>query len=144
MGHSFGGIVSLFNNAHDGHPTAVVDISGDALSWGNNPTLDTSLETAVQAAKKPLFCFQPRNEIHIQPTQQFSQVALDNGERTQAALFPPSIPKHADGILCTSQEIAEQAEDCAADDVHINFVIDPGQVAHWGPAVLAFLRLYGS
>jgi len=143
MGHSFGGIVSLFNNVLDSRPTAVVDISGDALSWGSNPALDTGLETAVQGGRKPLFCFQPRNEIHIQPTQRFSQVALDNGQRTQAALFPPSIPKHADGTLCTSQEIADQSEDCAADDVHINFVIDPGQVAHWGPAVLAFVRLYG-
>ncbi len=143
MGHSFGGIVSLFNNALDGRPTAVVDISGDALSWGGNPALDTGLENAVLTAKKPLFCFQPRNEIHIEPTQHFSQVALDSGQRTQAALFPPSIPKHADGTPCTSQEIAEQATDCTADDVHINFVIDPSQVAHWGPAALAFLRLYG-
>jgi hypothetical protein len=96
MGHSFGGMVTLFNNNVLTNHRAAVDIAGASESWdyfdrddGNNTPDESAsidkLRAAVRGANKPIFFFEPKNDVSLRPTVVLSKVAGDHSERYQAA-----------------------------------------------------------
>jgi alpha-beta hydrolase superfamily lysophospholipase len=136
MGHSFGGMVTLFNNNVLTNHRAAVDIAGASESWdyfdrddGNNtpddsPSID-KLRAAVRGANKPIFFFEPKNDVSIRPTVVLSNVAGNHEERYQAAIYGP-VPGARDG-----------------EEAHGKFVTDHDEVQKWGPAVIEFLSRFG-
>jgi hypothetical protein len=136
MGHSFGGIVTLFNNKLLTNHNAAVDIAGASESWDyfddedgddtpdNSPSI-TTLKNAVRGAQKPIFFLEPKNDVSIRPTVVLSSVAGNNSERYQAAIYPP---------------VADVLSSAGA---HGKFVTEHDQVIKWGPAVIEFLARNG-
>jgi pimeloyl-ACP methyl ester carboxylesterase len=141
MGHSFGGIVSLFFNMLSGDDTrAIVDISAGAQSWQGNAYLREQLVAAVGAAQRPIFFLQPKNDVSTLPTADLSNVAAHRNMRWQAAIFA-DVP---DALIEPCEEDpADPEEDSCADKAHARFVTDATQVAKWSPAVVDFLRRMG-
>ncbi len=141
MGHSFGGIVSLFFNMLSGDDTrAVVDISAGAQSWQGNAYLREQLAAAVGAAQRPVFFLQPGNDVSTLPTADLSNVAAHRNMRWQAAIFA-DVPQSL--IQPCEVDPADPEEDSCADKAHAKFVTDPTQVAKWSPAVVDFLWRMG-
>ena len=95
IGHSFGGIVTIFSNARDLGQRAVVDVAGGSQSWprpqenaDGNPTTVHDMEEAVRNAVAPIFFFEPMNDRSIDPTIHLARVAGHNCKQFQSALFP--------------------------------------------------------
>ena len=141
MGHSFGGIVTLFNNNLLTNHRAAVDIAGASESWdfydgddGNNtPDESVSIEKlkdAVRGANKPIFFFEPKNDVSLRPTVVLSKVAGDHEERYQAAIYGPVPPDPGERSIDPTH-------------AHGKFVTDHDQVQKWGPAVIEFLSRFG-
>jgi predicted dienelactone hydrolase len=137
VGHSFGGMVTLFSNNILTAHNAAVDIAGASESWDAfdnddgalddcSTTLDW-LKNAVRGANKPIFFLEPKNDASIRPTVVLSKVAGDANERYQAAIYGP-VPLDPD-------------ED--SKDAHRKFVTQQDQIEKWGPAVIEFLARYG-
>ena len=126
IGHSYGGITSIFTNALPGYQQAVVSLSGDAESW-NNDALRDLLYNSIDNAKSPLFFIQPKNDVDISPTAEFFRRAAGypNNTRSQAAIYPPV-------------SYAPTGE-CA----HICFVYDDKFIKAWGNTVIDFLKRNG-
>jgi pimeloyl-ACP methyl ester carboxylesterase len=154
MGHSFGGIVSLFFNMLEGDDTkAVVDISGGAQSWGQTDPgdyLQQQMKDAVDHATRPIFFMSPMNDASRLPTIELAYRAGLRNMRWQAAIFP-NVPDEL--LVCN-----DTGEACPCDDpdvegpdllrscndvAHGKFVSDPTQVQKWAPAVFEFLRRMG-
>lgn len=154
IGHSFGGIVSLFFNTLDGDDTkAVVDISGGAQSWGDNDPADylqSQMKDAVDNATRPIFFMQPMNDVNRLPTMELSYRAGLRNMRWQAAIFP-KVPDEL--LVC-----ADTGNPCPCDDpdvpgpdlgtscedvAHGKFVTDETQITKWAPTVVDFLRRMG-
>ena len=137
MGHSYGGMVTLFNNNLLTTHKAAVDIAGASESWdaydNEDGSLDNSsasidvLKAAVRGANKPIFFFEPKNDVSTRPTIVLSKVAGDADERYQAAIYGP-VPLDP-GETTT--------------DAHSKFVTEQDQVEKWGPAVIEFLARHG-
>jgi len=141
MGHSFGGMVTLFNNNLLINHRAAVDIAGASESWdyfdaddGNNtPDESASIETlkaAVRGANKPIFFFEPKNDVSLRPTVVLSKVAGDHSERYQAAIYGPVPPDPGERSIDPTH-------------AHGKFVTDPDEIQKWGPAVVEFLSRFG-
>ena len=141
MGHSFGGMVTLFNNAVMNDHRAAVNIAGASESWDyfdeddglNTPDNSQSiriLKSAVRSANKPIFSFQPKNDVSIRPISVLSAVAIDDLQRHQAAIYGPVPPDPGDERIDT-------------ETAHGKFVTDAGQIEKWGPAVIEFLARFG-
>jgi hypothetical protein len=79
----------------------------------------------VRDASKPIFFFEPKNDVSIRPTVVLSKVAGDHSERYQAAIYAP-VP----GVR-------------AGEEAHGKFVTDHDEVQKWGPAVIEFLSRFG-
>jgi pimeloyl-ACP methyl ester carboxylesterase len=143
MGHSFGGIVSLFFNMLSGDDTrAVVDISGGAQSWESNEYLQQELKNAVDNAERPLYFLQPRNDASRLPTAHLSFRAGLRAMRWQASIFAP-VP---DSLIqpCPRPDPNDPTRELSCGDVaHGKFVTDATQVATWAPVVLEFLQRMG-
>jgi dienelactone hydrolase len=128
MGHSYGGIETVYTNAMDVGQRVAVDFCGASESWSVNTSEHTALLTAVDAAVAPMFFLQPANDVNTTPTVTLSGEAGSRrapGQVFQAAIYPP-VPN-----VTTPQE------------AHARFVGDATQIAIWGPAVLDFLHRYG-
>lgn len=137
MGHSYGGMVTLFNNNLLNAHKVAVDIAGASESWdaydNEDGSLDNSsasidmLKAAVRGANKPIFFLEPKNDVSTRPTIVLSKVAGDADERYQAAIYGP-VP-------------LDPGED--STNAHGKFVIDKDQVEKWSPAVIEFLARFG-
>jgi dienelactone hydrolase len=123
-GHSFGGIETLLTNATALGQRAAIDLCGDSESWGV-PENETALRAAIDAAQAPIFFAQPQNDVHIDPTVQYSLEAGTHMQMYQATIYPP-VPAAA-----------------TPQDAHVKFVTNATQVAIWGPGALDFLHRYG-
>lgn len=144
MGHSFGGIVTLFNNRLLTSHQAAIDIAGASESWefydgddetdgDNTPDNSASIRIlmdAVRDANRPIFFFEPKNDVSIRPTVVLSKVAGDHNERYQAAIYGPVPP-----------DLGERSIDPTR--AHGKFVTDHDEVHKWGPAVVEFLARFG-
>ena len=138
-GHSFGGMVTLFNNRLLTNHKAAIDIAGASESWDyfdgddetdgdNTPDNSASirfLKDAVRDANKPIFFLEPKNDVSIRPTVVLSKVAGDRSDRYQAAIYGP-VPGVRTG-----------------EEAHGKFVTDPDEIQKWGPAVIEFLARFG-
>lgn len=118
-----------------------MDIAGASESWdyfdaddGNNtPDESASIETlkaAVRGANKPIFFFEPKNDVSLRPTVVLSKVAGDHSERYQAAIYGPVPPDPGERSIDPTH-------------AHGKFVTDPDQIQKWGPAVVEFLSRFG-
>jgi hypothetical protein len=136
MGHSFGGMVTLFNNNILTNHKLAIDIAGASESWDffdtedgtNTPDNSNSiriLKDAVRGANKPIFFLEPKNDVSIRPTVIFSKVAGDHEERYQATIYGP-VPDVS-----------------STEEAHSKFVTDHDQVLKWGPAALEFMSRFG-
>jgi len=136
MGHSFGGMVTLFNNNILTNHKLAIDIAGASESWDffdeedGTDTPDNSnsirmLKEAVRGANKPIFFLEPKNDVSIRPTVIFSKVAGDHAERYQASIYAP-VPNVS-----------------STEDAHTRFVTDQEQIHKWGPAALEFMSRFG-
>ena len=154
MGHSFGGIVSLFFNTLEGDDTkAVVDISGGAQSWGDNDPSDylqNELKGAVDDATRPIFFLQPMNDVSRLPTMELSYRAGLRNMRWQAAIFP-NVPDEllvcsdtGNPCPCDDPDVPGPDLETSCEDVaHGKFVTDETQIPKWAPTVVDFLRRMG-
>jgi predicted peptidase len=123
MGHSLGGIVSIFVNqtSFASFQKCAVSISGAAESWSNT-YLQDDLKRAVDNAQTPLFFLQPKNDVDISPTVELSYEAGKQKHRYEAAIYR-NVAYANDG-------------ECA----HSCFVSDNYYVGLWGNTVLDFLQ----
>jgi dienelactone hydrolase len=126
IGHSYGGIVSIFANASNLGQQAVVSISGDSESWGNDALRDT-LYYHIDNATSPMFFLQPKNDVDISPTAEFFR---------RAAGYPDNI--RSEGAIYAPVSYAPTGE-CA----HICFVYDDKFIKAWGNTVIDFLKRNG-
>jgi hypothetical protein len=131
LGHSFGGILTIFANGELETPyhNVAIDISAGALSW--TTYWRDELGAAQLLAKRPTYFLQPKNEFTIRPTQHLASVAMRDGQRqrSQAAIFPPT-PWDPD------------AEDPQGRQAHETFIGGFAQVKIWGPSVIEFSERY--
>jgi hypothetical protein len=147
MGHSFGGIVTLFTNETDLGQRAVVDVGGGSQSWvkfDGEPFeyLQDQMKEAVDNAQRPIFFVQPRNDVNTDPTLVLSSRAGHNGMRYQAAIFP-KVPQ---SLLdpCPREDPNDPTRTLSCEDVaHGKFVTDEDQVRSWGAAAVDFLDRFG-
>ena len=143
MGHSFGGIVSVFWNVLTGEDTkAVIDIAGGSQSWVGTPYLQQEMKEAVAQAKRPFFFLQPKNDVSIQPTIELTYVAGKNDQRYQSAIFAP-VPQ---SLIqpCPRPDPNAPGETLSCGDVaHGKFAREASEIAKWGPTVADFLRRMG-
>jgi dienelactone hydrolase len=125
MGHSLGGIVTIFYNSVYLTQKCGISISGAAESWDYSTYLQNDLKTAVDSAENPLFFLQPRNDVSIDPTVELSYRAGLQGHRYQAAIY-------------SNVSYAPTGE-CA----HVCFVSDTEEVKKWGRTTIDFLQRLG-
>ena len=143
MGHSFGGMVTLFNNANMTLPKVYLPSAPASESWvafdtedgsgldDNSPSIQ-KLKTAAFAGHAPAFFFEPTNDVSTHPIFVLSAMNAEIGglvppREYQAALFPavPLLPGET------------------AQDAHVKFVKDHDQVQIWAPAARNFMARYG-
>jgi PGAP1-like protein len=147
MGHSFGGIVTLFTNAMDLGQRAAVDIGGGSQSWvklDGEPFeyLQDEMGNAVDDAQRPVFFLQPKNDVDTDPTIELSHRAGRNGMRYQAAIFP-KVPQ---SLLdpCPREDPNDPTRTLSCEDVaHAQFVLDDDHVQSWGKTAVDFLDRFG-
>jgi len=82
-----------------------------------------SLEGAVHLANAPMCFLQPSDGESLEPTRVLSSAAIRDGLESQAGIFPAA----------TGDTFSE---------IQSNFVSLDGEVANWGPSVVAFLHLH--
>jgi dienelactone hydrolase len=146
IGHSFGGIVTLFSNQKDLGQRAVVDVAGGSQSWprpqensAGNPDAVRELEQAVRDAVAPIFFFEPMNDRSIDPTIHLARIAGHNCKQFQAALYP-AIDVSGDGDKPDGKITgADYASPDIRDRAHTGTMSQPEV---WGPAVEEFLARY--
>ena len=140
MGHSFGGMVTLLNHAVMTDHRAAVNIAGASESWDyfdeddgiNTPDNSQSIRTlksAVRSANKPIFSFEPKNDVSLRPIAVFAAGAIEDFQRHDATIFGPVPPDPGEGRIDNGT-------------AHGGFVTDAGQVEKWGPAVIEFLARF--
>ena len=129
IGHSLGGIVTLFTNENDLGQKTAVSIAGDSESWcGGGQTMRDALFNAVDHAKSPIYFFEPRNDVATNPTIELSHEAGLRHERYAASIFGEVVDsKTGDAFTCGKH-------------AHVCFVVDENQVKRWGPSALAWLE----
>lgn len=88
VGHSFGGILTVFANAKDLGQRAVVDAAGGSESWQSDDVIAQELAKAVRTAVTPIYFFEPMNDASIDATIYLSRIAGHNCRQFQSALFP--------------------------------------------------------
>lgn len=141
MGHSFGGMVTIFNNAVMTDHRAAVNIAGASESWDyfdeddgvNTPDNSQSiriLKSAVRSANKPIFSFEPKNDVSLRPIAVFADVAIADFQRHQATIYAPVPPDPGEDRI-------------DSETAHGRFVLYASQIEKWGPAVLEFLSRFG-
>lgn len=146
LGHSYGGGLMVFTNAHDYGQSVAIDIQGAELSWDNeeDPYWSIDLRFAMHEQKRPMFLLQPRNGKSLNPTKNLFAIAVDQQYRSQAAIFP--------NAPCTDYATNSDGEKipvfppCPGTDdlkqVHGSFIGHAEQVENWGPSVIEFAKRY--
>ena len=134
MGHSFGGITTVFANAKDLGQRAVVSASGGSQSWEGNDDARKEMDKAVRAAVAPTFFVEPLNDHSIDPTLELARAAGDACRQFQSAIFG-GIDSNGDGKV----DAADYATVELRDKAHGRFA---SQVAVWGPAAHEFMMRY--
>jgi len=125
MGHSLGGIVTIFANELDFGQRAAVPIAAGSESWDGSPALKAALIASVPKARHYTYFFEPLNDVSTEPTIQLSHIAGNDGQQYQATIFPPV------SYATTGEE------------AHVCFVQDTKLVKMWGKATVDFLERYG-
>jgi pimeloyl-ACP methyl ester carboxylesterase len=143
MGHSFGGIVTIFANEKQLGQKAVISVAGASQSWEGNPSAVSEMVDAVEDAIAPMYFVEPMNDHSIRPTIELAQVAGLNCKQYQSAIFPPS-EVTGDGLIT----LADYEGDWDGDGK----TFDPRDAAHgaftgsriteWGPSALEFYTRY--
>lgn len=134
MGHSFGGITSVFANAKDLGQRAVVNASGGSQSWEWNDDVRKEMDCAVRAAVAPIFFLEPLNDRSIDPTLDLAHAAGEACRQFQSAIFR-AIDVTGDGKV----DAADYATVELRDKAHGQF---SAQVSEWGPAAHEFMMRY--
>ena len=141
IGHSLGGIISLYANTVDIGQRTVIDIAAGSEQWdqwdhqsdtddgtddgqvdGHGPVISQMLDVVSQHVTPPMF-LQPTNDCSTVPTDEFSGVVADQDKVYEATLFGRS---------------PETGNDCGT--AHISFVFTHDQVFKWAPTVKAWLE----
>lgn len=125
MGHSLGGIVTIFANEMDFGQRVAIPIAAGSESWDGSQELKDALIASVPNAKHHTYFFEPLNDVSTAPTIELSHIAGINGQQYQSAIFPPV------SYATTGEE------------AHACFVLDTKQVKKWGKTVIDFLDRYG-
>lgn len=125
MGHSLGGVVTIFANEQDFGQRVAIPIAAGSESWVGSPALKDELIASVPNAKHHTYFFEPLNDVSTAPTIELSRIAGNNGQQYQAAIFPPV------------------AYATTGEEAHVCFVQDTKQVKRWGKTVIDFLVRYG-
>jgi dienelactone hydrolase len=125
MGHSYGGIVTLFYNGAFNSPQCAVSISAGAESWDFNTSLQIDLKASVDNAKAPIFFLAPKNDVSLNPLILLALEAGQVPERYQAAIYEP----------VSYAPTTECAHGC--------FVFDSKFVKEWGNTAIDFLKRMG-
>ena len=137
MGHSLGGIIALYANTQQLGQRTVIDVAGASKSWdtydaednvidGHGPSIE-ALKQVVALHQTPPMFMEPTNDCSTVPTGAFSEVVADQNEVYDATLFP---------------DVPGTGGDC--DIAHVNFILTPGEVGQWGPAVKVWTdRMFG-
>lgn len=134
LGHSLGGIRVLAFNTHDFGQKAAVAISPGSESWclsdgAGNHTLWAELLGAVDAAKRPTYFLQPRNDVSLASGVELSHEAGLNRHQYETAIFPRV---RVNGV---PMQFGDEAHGC--------FVVSQPSVDVWAPSMLDFLGRYG-
>lgn len=125
MGHSYGGMVSLFSASKVSHIRAVIDSAGGALSWNSHPFLRHYLLMQTLAVKVPTLMMQDDKECGgdgSDPTRTLGPALPKNGSKFAIYPFSP--------------------RPCDASGAHSDFMHAEG-IGLWGADVLAFLAKNG-
>lgn len=125
MGHSLGGVATIFANEMDFGQRVAIPIAAGSESWVGSPALKDELIASVPNAKHFTYFFEPLNDVSTAPTIELSHIAGINGQQYQSAIFPPV------SYATTGEE------------AHVCFVQDTKQVKKWGKTVIDFLARYG-
>jgi len=131
MGHSFGGITSVFANMKDLGQRAVVNASGGSQSWKDNDDARKEMDDAVRAAVAPVFFIEPLNDRSIDPTLELAHAAGEACRQFQSAIFA-AIDVTGEGKV----DAADYATDTLRDKAHGQF---SAQVSVWGPSAHEFM-----
>jgi hypothetical protein len=143
MGHSFGGIVTVFNNANMTRPKVFLPSAPASESWtafdredgsgldDDSPSIQ-KLKAAALKGHAPAFFFEPTNDVSTHPIFVLSSMAAEIGP-----LFPP---REYQAALFPAVPLAP-GED--SSDAHVHFVLDHDQVQIWAPAARNFMARYG-
>jgi dienelactone hydrolase len=134
MGHSFGGITTVFANTKDLGQRAVVNASGASQSWEGNDDARKEMDDAVRAAVAPTFFLEPLNDRSIDPTLDLAHAAGEACRQFQSAIFQ-AIDATGDGKV----NAADYATVELRDKAHGQF---SAQVSVWGPAAHEFMQRY--
>jgi hypothetical protein len=139
LGHSLGGIITLYaNTAHIGQRT-IIDIAGASEQWdrfdsedgtidGHGPSIEALKQVVSEHVTPPMFV-QPTNDCSTVPTDAFSEVVADQNKVYEATLFR-NVPNVA-------------PDDCGS--AHTKFVFQSSQVIKWGPEAKVWLvRMFGT
>lgn len=131
LGHSLGGIASIFANEQDFGQVATISIAGGSESWCGNDKLHARMKKAVLAAQTPIYFLEAKDDVSTQPTIELSHDMGLAGKRFQAAIFGP-VANDDDlaPIHCGSQ-------------AHVCFTKDKFQVERWAPSVLEYVQRFG-
>jgi dienelactone hydrolase len=142
IGHSFGGILSVFANEQDLGQKAVVDIAGCSQSWHNTSSRN-AMVASIQTALRPTFLLEPMNDQSIEPTYKLAWYAAEQCRQFQATLYG-AVDINDDGVI-DDKDYAEDPDN--TDDVSEGRNIAHGRfttekIKTWGPAADEFLQRY--
>jgi dienelactone hydrolase len=142
MGHSFGGIVTMFLNQQDVGQQAAVNLSGASQSWEGSEDARNEMKIAAREALKPVYYLEPLNDHSIEPTFYLAEVAGKACRVYQTAIFP-TMDSNTDGTT----DMKDYKGDWDKDGKDY----DPRDAAHsqfsaatelWGPTVHEFMQRY--
>lgn len=121
MGHSYGGMVSLFSAVRVSGIKAAVDSSGGALSWNANEHLQKYMIGMVPQVRVPTLLMQDNQECSM-PTAVLAKYMPPNGSK--AIIYPFS------------------ARDCGKKGAHSDFMHEEG-IKLWFDDVMSFFARSG-
>jgi pimeloyl-ACP methyl ester carboxylesterase len=141
LGHSLGGIISIFANTQNLGQQTVVDIAGASKNWDaydreDGPGLDDTspsiqiLEDNVTAHTTPMMFLQPVNDCSTRPTVNFG-LAMGNEDQPAKQIYEATLFSAVPGT----------GGDCGT--AHTRFVDDCAQVLKWGPSVMTWMQRAG-
>jgi pimeloyl-ACP methyl ester carboxylesterase len=130
MGHSLGGIVSVFANTEAFGPLETLAIAAGSESWCGNDVLAGALTSAAGDAQSPTYYFEPKNDVDLSPTIELARAAGIHLARYDSAVYGPVRDAAGDPLTC-------------GKEAHVCFTKDANEVKRWGPAALEFLKRYG-